>query len=137
MLLAFLVFLACGGVGVTFAAFSDTTSNSGNSFNSATTFLAFIKNVGTAECGGTSDTVTVPASGVAAANTLIVRTNFRERGGLGFATSVSDSAGNTYQRDLNDTQAPVRGEVWSAYVATALAPGDTITSPTPTSTPTG
>ena len=125
--LAIAVFLTLAGVGATFAAFSGTTSNSGSSFNSASTFLAFVRNVGTADCGGASDSVTVPASGVAAGDTLIVRAAYRDRGSIAFATSVSDSAGNAYQRDLNDTQNPVRGEVWSAYVATPLAAGDTIT----------
>jgi hypothetical protein len=125
--LAIAVFLTLAGVGATFAAFSDTTSNSSSPFTSASTFLQFVRNVGTAECGGTSDTVAVPAAGVDAGDTLVVLTSFRDRGGTGFAVSVSDSQGNTYQQDLTDSQAPVRADVYSAYITNALGPGDTIT----------
>src|SRR4051794_35137932 len=132
-MLAFLVFLACGGVGATFAAFTDTTSTP-STFSSSPTFLEFVQDVGSAKCGGTSDSVTVPAGGVAAGNTLIVRVGLYDRNPMG-SPSVTDSQGNSYQMDVNQTSTnshTFREVVFSAYVATALAAGDTITVSHPT-----
>jgi predicted ribosomally synthesized peptide with SipW-like signal peptide len=126
-MLAFLVLLACGGVGATFAAFTDTTSTSGSSFNSATTFLEHVKEIGSAGCGTTSDTVTVPAGGVPAGNTLIVRVGYQDRGGMGFAASVSDSKGNSYQLTVNHINSQIRASIYRAYITAPLAAGDTIT----------
>ena len=126
-MLAFLVLLACGGVGATFAAFTDTTTTSGSSFNSAVTFLDHVKEIGDAGCGVTSDTVTIPAGGVPAGNTLIVRVGFQDRGAMGFAVSLGDSQGNAYQLDVNQIQAPVRASIYRAFITAPLAAGDTIT----------
>jgi len=127
--LAIAVFLACGAVGVAFAAFSDTTSNP-SSFTSGT-FIKYVQNLGSASCGNTSDSVTVPAGGVPAGHTLIVRVVLHDRNAINFTPTVDDSQGNTYQIDedltqLNGTGHPVRGLVFSAYIGTALAAGDWI-----------
>jgi predicted ribosomally synthesized peptide with SipW-like signal peptide len=127
LILAILVFLACGGVGATFAAFSDTTSTSGSSFNSAQTFLAHVKEIGEAGCGVTSDTVTVPAGGVPAGNTLIVRVGYQDRASMGFAVGLSDSKGNSYQLDVNHINSQMRASVYRAYITAPLVAGDTIT----------
>ena len=92
---------------------------------------AFVKNVGTAACGNTSNVITVPAGGVAAGNTLVVRVTLRA-GSPGTGTvSVADSKGNTYTVDKDITNANIRLVILSANVATALVSGDTITASHP------
>lgn len=91
---------------------------------------AFVKTVGTASCGSATNVITVPAGGVAAGNTLVVRVTMRA-GTMTGAISVSDSKGNTYTADKDITNANVRLVVLSANVATALVSGDTITASYP------
>lgn len=114
-------------VGVTSAAFSAQTANSGNTFQAAASFanIAFVKNVGVATCGATSNTVTVPASGVAAGHTLIVRLSYRSSDVTGVVTAT-DSKLNVYTADADGSQISVRTMIFSANVAAALAAGDTI-----------
>jgi len=94
--------------------------------------IAFVKNIGNASCGTTSNVITVPAGGVAAGNTLIARVGIRHGTPTGTVT-VTDSKGNTYTLDKDVTGAGVRVLVFSANVGTALAAGDTITVNYPTS----
>jgi hypothetical protein len=124
------VVLTGAGAGAIGASFSSATDSSGNSFSAAATFpqpLAFVKTVGTATCGGTSDVVTVPAGGVAAGNTLVVRVGLRDGTVSSFMPTVSDSKGNSYQLDVDQVSTSVRVAVFSAHVATALAAADTVT----------
>jgi hypothetical protein len=92
---------------------------------------AFMRTVGTATCGDTSNTVTVPAGGVAAGHTLIVRLS--NRGNNAGAVSASDSKGNTYTLDADILTFPSRTTVFSAYISTALVQNDTITVTHPSS----
>ncbi len=79
---------------------------------------------------GTTLTVTVPAAGVAAGNTVLVSFAMDPVSGT---VSVADSRGNTYTDDadiMNGTSGSgtgVRTVVLSAPVTTALVSGDTIT----------
>jgi hypothetical protein len=129
--------VAGSAVGATTAAFSGQTSNGGNTFQAASSFAplaAFVKHVGSSTCGSTTSVVTVPAGGVAAQNTLIVR--FVQRSTISGAVSVSDSKGNTYSQDLEVVNAGgggIRTLVFSANVQTALVGGDSITVSHPTS----
>jgi cysteine-rich repeat protein len=92
--------------------------------------IALVQTVGTAgsQATGTTLTVTVPAGGVAADDTLIVAVAMDPASG---PVSCDDTAGNTYAVDA-DVQngsgtSGVRTVVLSALVTGALAPGDTIT----------
>src|SRR4051812_40717199 len=76
-----------------------TSPDSNQAAVTITPIPAFVKTVGTASCGGTSDAVTVPAGGVAAGHTLIVRLSNRSNN-VG-AVSASDSKGNTYTLDAD------------------------------------
>ncbi len=97
--------------------------------------IAFVKNVGSVACGTTTNVITVPAAGVAAGNTLIVRVTLRA-GSPGTGTvSVSDSKGNSYTVDKDVTNANVRLVILSANVATALTSGNTITATYPAVNP--
>jgi Tfp pilus assembly protein PilV len=87
--------------------------------------IAFVKNVGQASCGTTSMTITVPAGGVTAGNTLIVRLMLR--GNSAGAVGASDSRGNAYTADKDVMNVDQRIVVFSAAVETALSGGDTIT----------
>jgi hypothetical protein len=89
--------------------------------------IAFVKNVGSAACGSTTNVITVPAAGVAAGNTLIVRVTVRDATPGAGAVSVSDTRGNTYTVDQDVTNGNVRLVILSANVATALTSGNTIT----------
>ncbi len=130
---------AAGGalVAPTLAAFSSMTSNPGNSFEAAVTFPTpqWVKEIGTSSCGGTSSVITVPAGGVAAGNTVIVRLVVRSSA-LG-VVSASDSKGSTYSNDLDFTGTTMRVVVFSASIDTALVPGNTITVSHPTGESTG
>jgi len=128
---AALVVAAIGRVGgVTSAAFTSSTSNPSNSFSAKATFPpVFVRNVGTASCGTTSNAVTVPAGGIPVGRTLVVQLVLRG-GSYANAVSATDSRGNTYRTDLDVTNVgqTLRTVVFSAYVATALLAGDTITA---------
>jgi len=97
--------------------------------------IAFVKNVGTASCGTTSNVITVPAAGVAAGNTLIVRVTVRAGSPGTGVVSVSDSKGNSYSVDKDVTSSNIRVVILSANVATALVSGDMITASYPAVNP--
>jgi hypothetical protein len=120
----------------TLAAFSSTSANPGNTFHAAPSFTPqHIKEIGSVLCGGTSSVITVPAGGVAAGNTVIVRLVIRGSGS-GSVTAL-DSRGNSYTNDVDFTGNSVRVVVLSASAGTALAQNDTITVSHPTGDATG
>ena len=93
---------------------------------------SYVKNIGQASCGSTSNAVTVPAGGVAAGHTVIVRLGLR--GGTSGAVSATDSRGNTYTVDSDSVGSHTRTVILSAHVSTALTSGDTITVSHPSAT---
>ena len=124
-----LLVVSVAATGTTVAAFTSSSGNPGNTFAAVGSFPSpppsFVKNLGTASCGTVSNILTVPASGVAAGNTVIAR--FAQRTGTTGAIAMTDSKGNTYLKDADVHQGSVRVAVFSAYVTTALVFGDTIT----------
>jgi predicted ribosomally synthesized peptide with SipW-like signal peptide len=125
-ILLVLIGLSAGTLsGATLAAFSSTTTNN-NDFVAASSFggIEFVKNVGSFLCGGATSTVTVPAGGVAAGSTLIIR--FVVRNGSTITVTASDSRGNPYQEDLRSFVGNVSTTVLSGYISTPLLQGDTI-----------
>jgi hypothetical protein len=93
---------------------------------------AFVQSVGTTSCGATTQTVTVPAGGVPAGHTLIVRVGNRSTN-TG-AITATDSRGNTYTVDADVASTLARSVVLSAYIATPLLQNDTITVTQPSAT---
>jgi hypothetical protein len=95
----------------------------------------FVRNVGSASCGGLSLTVTVPAAGVEVGDTLILRL------ALGVASpgsvAASDSKGNTYTVDEDVLNLTQRAVVLRARVTAALTSGNTITVTFPAASSTG
>ena len=93
----------------------------------APTTMSFVKNIGQGapSCANGPMTITVPAGGVAAGNTVIVR--LMRRGNSGAAVSASDSRANTYTAGVDTLNVDQRIVVLSAYLTTALVAGDTIT----------
>jgi hypothetical protein len=96
---------------------------------------AFVKNVGQSSCGATSATVTVPAAGVAAQNTVILRLALS--GTTAAAVSATDSRGNAYTVDSDVLNVTQRVVVLHARITTALTSGNTITVNFPLSTGSG
>ena len=96
---------------------------------------AFVKTVGATSCGATAATVSVPAAGVPAGNTLILRLALR--GANTAAIAASDTRGNAYTLDRDVRNATQRVAILHARVTTALASGDTITVTFPSSTGSG
>ena len=88
--------------------------------------IVFVKEVGNAatKTSGASQSVTVPAAGVASGNTLVVFTVIAENTGTG--PSCTDSRGNTYTNVTRDPLA-FTGKIYICAVTTALISGDTIT----------
>ncbi len=87
----------------------------------------FVKTIGTntATTSGTSISITVPAAGVAQGNTIIVALATSDATG---AVSCSDTQSNTYSVDASIINTKgIRTAICSAYVATALVSGNTIT----------
>lgn len=116
-------------VGGTWAAFTSTTSNAGNSFSANATFPpVFVRHVGSSSCAGASSAVTVPTGGIPVGRTLVVQLVVR---GTNYANPVgiSDTRGNSWQidHDVSRTGDELRIVVFSGYVATALQAGDTVT----------
>ncbi|MGH2756066.1 MAG: hypothetical protein ACRDLB_16770 [Actinomycetota bacterium] len=113
----------------TLAAFSDATSNDGNTFTAAADFggtgVTPIKNLGEAGCGNSRNSLSVPAGGVPAGNTLIARLAHRTtvNGGV----TISDSNQNLWTKDADVFQGGVRIVVFSAYITKPLAQNDQIT----------
>jgi len=123
-----LVGLSAGTLsGATLATFTSSRSNLNNSFAAASSFgIEFVKHIGAAACGGASTAITVPAGGVAAGNTLLLRVSIHN---VSTGTiSATDSRSNTYTLDA-DGVFPTKGRmaIVSANVGTALQSGDTIT----------
>jgi hypothetical protein len=109
----------------------DTTTSPGDvKLATASEAIAFVKNIGTNQIKGTgtSISVTVPAAGVKAGNSIIVTFAMDSYTG---SVSVSDSKGNTYtlDADVGATGAAdkVRTLIFSAHNVAALESGDTIT----------
>jgi hypothetical protein len=93
----------------------------------------FVKTIGTSttQSTGTTISVTVPAAGVAAGNSIIVAFGMDGTAGT---VSCTDSSGNGYQVDssvINSTTKTSRTVICSAHKVTALAPGNTITVTSP------
>jgi len=113
--------------GWTIASFASSSGSSTNQFEAEAVFGPGHTGVtGAASCGNTATTVTV-AEPVAAGDTVIVRLSLRDVRNY-FGISGSDSAGNTYTLDgTADNGGRVLTAVLSAYVASPLAVGSTIT----------
>jgi len=88
--------------------------------------IAFVKNIGTANSGtATTTSITVPAAGVAAGNSIILTFASAD---AGTTYSAMDSAGNMYAVDIQGAKAgSVRTVILSAHNVKALASGNTIT----------
>lgn len=92
----------------------------------APTGIAFVKNVGTAaSVSGATEIVTVPASGVAAGNVVVVRCM---SGGATSVTSIVDSKSNTYTSLHNGFGNTLLSAIWVGNIVTGLVSGDTITT---------
>jgi len=122
------------GAAVSYAVLSDqetvpATISTAASFPST---ISFVKLVGTRTCASTSSAITVPAAGVAAGNTVVIRVTLRNPSSG--TISATDSRGNTYTVDANVANGTsMRTTLVSAYIGTALASGDTITVSHPSS----
>src|SRR5438552_6226567 len=89
--------------------------------------IAFVQDIGTATANstGTTTTVSVPAAGVAAGDSIILTFTCGDVAG---DFSATDSAGNTYTVDVQGTKAGlVRTAILSAHNVNTLAQNDTIT----------
>jgi hypothetical protein len=96
---------------------------------------AYVKNVGSASCGTTSLAVTVPAAGVAAGNTLILRLALR--GTTAGTIAATDTKGNAYSVDQDLLNGDQRVAILRARATTALVSGNTINVTFPTATGSG
>jgi hypothetical protein len=100
------------------------------SIRSASAAIGFVKAIGTAKSktSGASLTLTVPAGGVAAGNSIIITFAMDDADG---AVSAADSRGNAYAVDADANRVGVndrvRTVILSAHNVTALQGGDTIT----------
>ncbi len=93
----------------------------------ASATVTHVKSIGTAtsKSSGTTISVTVPAGGVAAGNSIILMLAMDQASGMVTAT---DSAGNVYTADASASNSgDVRTVILAAHNVTALAPGQTIT----------
>src|SRR5437773_2352817 len=89
--------------------------------------IAFVQDIGTATANstGTTTTVSVPAAGVAAGDSIILTFTCGDVAG---DFSATDSAGNTYTVDIQGTKAGlVRTAILSAHNVNTLVQNDTIT----------
>ena len=87
--------------------------------------VAFVKNVGTSTSGNaTTIAVTVPASGVAAGNTLVVRIASTADEAI---SGIADTAGNTYTEWVPEILGNDNVFLYRCNVASALSSGNTIT----------
>jgi hypothetical protein len=96
--------------------------------------ISFVKNIGTntIKSSGTSISVTVPAAGVAAGNSIIVTFAMDPAAG---AVTCTDTAGNSYTTDADVTNGTsVRSVICAAHNVSALVSGNTITVTHPTAT---
>lgn len=112
------------------ARFTDTAPIGANTFTTATSFMSFVKTVGTAtrsSSGNSSVTITVASAGVAAGESIIVAVTASTFSG---AVGCSDTKGNSYSVDA-DVIGAGRLFVCSAHNVTALTSSDTITATYP------
>src|SRR6184192_1660948 len=89
--------------------------------------IAFVQDIGTATVNstGTTTTVSVPAAGVAAGDSIILAFTCGDVAG---DLSATDSAGNTYTVDVKGAKAGlVRTAILSAHNVNTLVQNDTIT----------
>ena len=89
--------------------------------------ISYVKNIGTAnsKSSGTSLSITVPAGGVSAGNSIIVAFAMDDGSGT---VSCSDTAGNTYTVDIDVTNSGnVRTVILSSHNVSALISGNSIT----------
>ena len=89
-----------------------------------------MRQLGTSSCGGASSSVSVPAGGVPAGNTVVVVLVLRDTTPSG-PVGVTDSRGNTYTADVDFTNSNIRKVIFSGRAATALQAGDTVTATHP------
>jgi hypothetical protein len=122
-----LIWLVAATGGYTVSAFSGQTASAGNTFTAAPSFApAFVKQLGTATCGGAASSITVPGGGVAAGNTVVVVVVLRGAATAGPVT-VTDTRGNAYVVDVDFTNSNIRKVILSGRAATALQAGDALT----------
>ena len=125
------IWLAAATGGYTVSAFSGQTASAGNAFTAAPSFgPAFVRQLGTATCGGAGSSVTVPAGGVGAGNLVVVVLVLRGTTVSG-AVGLTDARGNSYSPDVDFTNGTIRKVVFSGRAATALAAGDALTATHP------
>jgi hypothetical protein len=91
--------------------------------------IAFVKDFSDSQDFLSTTTVTVPAGGVAAGNTLIIV--YYIPSSTGGVTSVSDTRGNTYTIHGTESLGSLVAVLISASISTALISGDTITLSNP------
>lgn len=120
-LLLLLAALATGlGTSVVLASFASTTSNDGSTFSAAASFppSAFVREVGTASCEAATSSITVPAGGIPAGHTLVVR--YVARGSTTGPVTASDNRGNLYTVDVGVFNGGVRTVILSAQMSSPL-----------------
>jgi hypothetical protein len=104
---------------------------------SASAAIGFVQNIGSnqSKTAGASITITVPAGGVAAGNSILITFAMDDTDG---AVSATDSNGNVYAVDADANRVGVndrvRTVILSAHNVAALAGGDTITISHPSAT---
>jgi hypothetical protein len=87
--------------------------------------FGFVREVGTGNVtGGSSFTISVPAAGVAAGDSILVKVN----SGASTVTSVTDAAGNIYVQDAHiENGVSTAASLWRAAGVAALTSGQLIT----------
>lgn len=122
-----LIWVATATGGFTVSAFSGQTTSPGNTFTAAASFAPqLVKELGTSTCGGASSTLTVPAGGVGAGNTVVVVLVLRDTAPAG-PVAVTDAGGNSYATDVDFTNSNIRKVILSGRATTALQAGDAVT----------
>ena len=125
------IWLVAATGGYTVASFSGQTANAGSTFSAAPSFSpTFIKELGTATCGGAGSSVTIPSAGVGAGNLVVVVLVLRGTTISG-AVGLTDARGNSYTPNIDFTNGTIRKVIFSGRAATALAAGDTLTATHP------
>lgn len=128
LLVGLVIGLAVSGGG-TFAAFSNATANPANTFAASSNFASQgvtpVRDLGTAECGNATNSLSVPAGGVPIGNTLVARLAHRSTANTN--VTIRDDQQNTWTKDADVFQGNVRIVVFSAYITKALSQNDQIT----------
>jgi type II secretory pathway pseudopilin PulG len=125
--------LAAGSHAITAVYGGDANCNASTSSTLTQTVNVVLTNIGqnSSTTTGTTISVTVPAGGVAAGNTIIVSFATDPTNTPTGAVTVADTKGNTYTKDADIANGTgtsgVRTVVFSAPVTTALVSGNTIT----------